>query len=64
MNKLKFLSRLLRALKILGITLAGLFFLFVAVIWVILKEKDDWLLNQIQTYVNESQSGAVKNCIN
>ena len=58
MNKSKF--RLLRILKVIGITLAGLSFLFVIVVWVILKEKDEWLLNQIQTYVNESQSGQLK----
>lgn len=49
-----------RTLKIIGIVLAILLFVFGIGTWVIFEKKNDWVLNQIQTYMNESQSGQLE----
>lgn len=48
---------LLRILKVFGILLAIIFFLFGIVSWVVTEKKNDWLLSQIQSFMDESQSG-------
>src|SRR3954464_11984520 len=55
-----FHSKLWRALKWLSIAMAILVFLFGIVSWVVFKNKNAWLLNEIQLQVKESQSGELK----
>ncbi len=52
-----FPPRLLRVLKIVGIIGVIVFIVISAISWVVVKKKNDWLLNQIQSYMVESQSG-------
>src|SRR6478735_1788746 len=53
-------SLLWRVLKYFGITIAILFLLISIASWVIIEKKNDWLMNAIQSYMNESQSGHLK----
>lgn len=46
-----------RILKFFGIAFAILFLTISIVSWIIVKKKNDWLLSQIQSYMDESQSG-------
>ena len=57
MTKIRVLSIVTRILKFFGITLAILFILFGVLSWVVVQNKNDWLLDQIQSYMKESQSG-------
>lgn len=52
-----FPSILRRILKYVGITMAVIFLLISIISWVVVKKKNDWLLDQIQSYMDESQSG-------
>lgn len=49
-----------RVLKWLGIAMAIVLLLFGIVSWVVFKNKNAWLLNEIQLQVNESQSGKLE----
>lgn len=49
-----------RVLKIFGVITGIVLLLFSIAVWIISKEKDEWLLGQIQTYMRESQSGELK----
>jgi uncharacterized protein involved in outer membrane biogenesis len=49
-----------RILKYLGIALAVIFLLISIVSWIVIEKKNDWLLGEIQYYMNESQSGHLK----
>src|SRR6478609_2516755 len=60
MAKTRMASVLFRILKIFGIVFLVIFVLFGTVSWIVFKKKNDWLLEQIQSYVNESQSGELK----
>jgi hypothetical protein len=47
-------------LKYFGITVAVILFLFGIVSWVVVENKNDWLLAQIQSAMNEYQSGQLE----
>ncbi|HEV8515212.1 MAG TPA: AsmA-like C-terminal region-containing protein [Cyclobacteriaceae bacterium] len=49
-----------RVLKWLGIAMAIVLLLFGIVSWVVFKNKNAWLLDEIQLQVNESQSGKLE----
>jgi len=55
-----FPSILGRILKYFGIAVAVIFLLISIVSWIIVEKKNDWLLSEIQFYMNESQSGHLK----
>src|SRR6478735_8002051 len=44
-------------LKYLGIAIAVIFLLISIASWIIIEKKNDWLISEIQSYMNESQSG-------
>src|SRR5690348_2840255 len=46
-----------RLLKYFGIAAAVFFLLFGVVSWIVVANKNDWLLDQIQSVISESQSG-------
>lgn len=46
-----------RILKYLGISAIAFFLIISLISWVVVRKKNDWLLDQIQSYMNESQSG-------
>jgi uncharacterized protein involved in outer membrane biogenesis len=50
----------LRFLKISGIVIGSLLMLFIIFTWIVYKKKNEWLLGEIQNYVNKSQSGELK----
>lgn len=50
----------LRILKIFGMVAAVILILFGIATWIIFEKKNDWVLNQIQTYMNESHSGQLE----
>lgn len=60
MVKTRFVLVLLRVLKFFGIALAVIFILFGILSWVVVQKKNDWVLNQIQSYLKESQSGQLE----
>lgn len=49
-----------RVLKVFGVITGIVSLLFSVAIWIISKEKDEWLLGQIQAYMRQSQSGELK----
>lgn len=49
-----------QVLKYAGITVSVILLLFGIVSWVVVKNKNDWLLRQIQSVMNESQSGQLE----
>ncbi len=55
-----FQTTLWRILKWFGIALAILLLIFSIVSWIVVEKKNTWLLNEIQSYVNESQSGQLE----
>ncbi len=50
----------IRILKIIGIVVASIFFLFGVLTWIVFEKKNEWLEKQIQSYLKESQSGELK----
>src|SRR5688572_12776674 len=52
-----FPSFLWSVLKYFGVAVAIIFLLISIASWIIIEKKNDWLLNEIQLYMNESQSG-------
>jgi len=52
-----FKTKLWQVLKWFGVGVAIMFLLFGIVSWVVFEKKNAWLLSEIQSYVNESQSG-------
>ena len=55
-----FPSILVRVLKYFGIAMVVIFLLFSIASWIVIEKRNDWLLSQIQVYMNESQSGHLK----
>jgi len=55
-----FKRKLLRILKWFGLVLAIIFILFGVVSWIVVENKNAWLRDEIQSYVNESQSGQLE----
>ena len=49
-----------RITKYLLIGLIAFFLVFLVTIWIVFEKKNDWLLHEIQSYVNESQSGQLE----
>jgi hypothetical protein len=61
MGKRRHISLILwRILKILGITIAVILFLFGIFTWIVFEKKNDWLAMQIQSYMDQSQSGQLE----
>src|SRR5688572_21080531 len=55
-----FPSILRQVLKYFGISVAVIFLLISITSWIIVEKKNDWLIGEIQSYMNESQSGHLK----
>src|SRR5580765_2714420 len=55
-----FKTKVWRILKWFGITMAVVFLLFGIASWIVFKNKNAWLLEEIQLYVDESQSGQLE----
>src|SRR5258706_11207167 len=55
-----FQTRLWRVLRWIGIAFAILLLIFSLVSWIVVEKKNTWLLSEIQSYVNESQSGQLE----
>ena len=49
-----------RIFKYLLIGSVGFFLAFVITVWIIFEKRNDWLLQEIRSYVNESQSGQLE----
>ena len=60
MGKAKLFSMLVRVLKVTGFAVALLLVLFGIATWIVVERKNDWLLSQVQAYMNESQSGQLE----
>src|SRR5688572_10557249 len=61
MNTSRSFRTLLRqTLKYFGIAVAVIFLLFAGVSWFVVENKNDWLLEQIQSVMQESQSGQLE----
>lgn len=48
---------ILRILKYAAWTVATVVLCFVLLIWILFERKNDWLLRELQAFVNESQAG-------
>jgi hypothetical protein len=60
MNLNRTRSILISVLKYFGIATAAILIFFGIVSWVVVKKKNDWLLEQIQSVMQESQSGQLE----
>lgn len=56
----KISSRFWRIITYLSLGFAALFLVFILTIWIVFEKKNDWLLSEIQNYLNESQSGKLE----
>src|SRR6187402_1749775 len=53
-------SRFLRILKFIGIAVAIVLSIFGVATWTVFENKNEWLLDEIQLYLTQSQSGQLK----
>ncbi|MFN9328134.1 MAG: hypothetical protein ACK576_02500 [Cyclobacteriaceae bacterium] len=60
MGRAKLFSMLVRVLKVTGMAVALVLLLFGIATWIVVERKNDWLLSQVQAYMNESQSGQLE----
>ncbi len=53
-------KRVIHVLKLIGVGVAFLFIVFGIATWVVFERKNDWVLDRIQAFMNESQSGQLE----
>lgn len=49
-----------RIVKYVALALGFLTVAFILLVWVVFKQKNEWLLRELQTYVNEAQTGRLE----